>query len=126
MANQVTSQHGRFPVKHGRFPIKYWRFPINRGRSRPGGFDGTHDLDDLWLLSFVPSAFVDRSAGRAAGGPSVGAGTEAFGEVGATEFKIRRAAQAKALGSMRGASGLSYMPVHIRVWQAGELKGAQR
>lgn len=96
-----------------------------------GGFDGSQDLDDLWCLSLVPPAFADAAAGRAggqrdasgaAGGTRVTGGT--FDEIGAAEFKLRRAAQVKELHSLRGASGQSYMPVHIRVWQAGAAKAS--
>jgi hypothetical protein len=96
-----------------------------------GGFDGQQDLNDLWCLSLVPPAFADASAGRTGGqrqpagtleGACVPGGT--FDEMGAAEFKLRRAAQVKELHSMRGACGQSYMPVHIRVWQAGAAKAS--
>jgi hypothetical protein len=96
-----------------------------------GGFDGQQDLDDLWCLSLIPPAFADAAAGRResrrdasaySDGSRVTGGT--FDEIGAAEFKLRRAAQVKELHSLRGASGQSYMPVHIRVWQAGAAKAS--
>ncbi|KAG8471068.1 hypothetical protein KFE25_009489 [Diacronema lutheri] len=87
-----------------------------------GGFDGQQDLDELWCLSFVPPSFatagasVDTAASRARE-----ARTDE--EMGASDvFRRRRAAQVKELQGLRGASGESYMPVHLRVWHAGAFE----
>lgn len=107
-----------------------------------GGFDGQHDLDELWCLSLVPHAFsqigeAERLAtvsgwrGAAAAPASAddarvttdaaraGSPKASYDAIGATEFRLRRAAQVKELQSLRGANGQSYMPVHLRVWDAG-------
>jgi hypothetical protein len=104
-----------------------------------GGFDGQHDLDELWCLSLLPGclAFADDAKGRAATGAgrvrSAAAATQAAGlshgssarsedglhAIGTAEFRLRRAAQVKELQSIRSASGQSYMPIHLRVWHVG-------
>ena len=86
-----------------------------------GGFDGVTDMDDLWCLSLRPGAFVDGAVeqGQRESGAARGVG-DFDNEVIASEFKARRAAQVAELAGLRGASGESYMPIHVRVWQAGQ------
>ena len=87
------------------------------------GFDGESDLDDLWQLSLVPACFRRRPPGAR---PMGRLDRRSSGD--AEQWRARQAAQAAVCAqTWRDRTGQSYVPLHLRVWQAGEeLAGKQR
>jgi len=102
-----------------------------------GGFDGEHDLDDLWCLSLMPPVFASAAASTDGGAVAPASASDGVAQVPrygrtpeemvkaieeADTIKARRAKQAlvvHASGSPYGGStGLS---IHLRVFQAGQV-----
>merc|ERR1719345_466348 len=77
-----------------------------------GGFDGNADLGDLWCLDLLPPSLrhVDGAAASHA----------ASSATADTERRARQARQASVLHATKGAAGHNYVPIHIRVFQAGQ------
>ena len=95
-----------------------------------GGFDGEHDLDDLWCLSLLPPAFSIAKPDTPGGSATASAGDSASaGRYGRTpeemakaieeadKIKARRAAQATVIHQ---TPSKTVLPIHLRVFQAGQ------
>ena len=83
-----------------------------------GGFDGTADLGDLWCLDLLPPSL--RHVDGAADARSAAASHAASSATADTERRARQARQASVLHATKGAAGHNYVPIHIRVFQAGQ------
>ena len=115
-----------------------------------GGFDGEHDLDDLWCLSLLPDGMAEAAAAGGAAAASQrpqangsGGGGEAAAATApvwagrtqeemeraleaADEIKRRRSHQAQVLHGTPGANGHNFVPIHVLVGQAAHAYEAYK